>query len=105
MSKKEQTNELNFKVLGRLVLLEPKREIAGIDLSFVKDHPLDLPVVAVGDEVTKVKVGDKVVCNGNTVGILIDGLKYLIINEHQVIGVALNDVKVTTEVETPTPIM
>lgn len=98
---KEQTKTINFKPAGKTILLLPESEKFGLDLSMVKEHPIDLPIVAVGDEVTKAVVGDRVVCNGTCMVIYVDGVKYLQMMEHQIMGYVLNGGKVSTEIEQP----
>jgi hypothetical protein len=88
---------INFIPAGRTILLYPETEKYGLDLSMIKDYPIDLPVVAVGDECTKVKVGDRVVCNGTCLTLFVDGKKYLQMFESQVMGFVVNGAKVSTE--------
>jgi hypothetical protein len=93
--------QLNYKPLGKLVLLKPMEMLGKLDLSMIKEWPLDLPVAAIGEEVTKVKVGDRVVSTGNAMTLLVDGVKYMQVYESQIVGVALNGAKIETQIDKP----
>lgn len=95
----ETPKQVNFKPAGKTILLDPNSNRSDLDLSMMREHPIDLPIVAVGDEVTKAKIGDRVVCNGTCLTLFVDGKKYLQMFEHQIMGYVLNGAKVSTEVE------
>jgi hypothetical protein len=91
MSKKE----VNFECIGKTILVKPISEVAGLDLSFMKESPLAMEVFGVGDEVTKVSVGEMVVCIGSFLSLNIDDIKYFQLYESQIMGKVKNGGKVT----------
>lgn len=92
---------INFVPAGKTILLSPESEKYGLDLSMMKHYPIDLPVVAIGDDCTKVKVGDRVVCNGTCLTLYVDGEKYLQMFESQIMGFVINGGKVSTDTTLP----
>jgi hypothetical protein len=97
MSKKE----VNFKCLGSTLLIKPIATKSVLDLSMMKEYPLGMQVMAIGDEVTKVKVGDEVICVGNYLTLNVDGEAYHQVYESSVMGVVLNGASVT--IDNPEP--
>jgi hypothetical protein len=101
-AKEQRVGEINFVPARNTILLDLQSERFGLDLSMMKEHPLDLLVVATGKDCVNTKVGDRVVVNGQCLTINVDGRKYLQTFESQIMGYVLNGAKVSTEVAAPT---
>lgn len=100
-TKNKEVETINFVPARNTILLDLQSERFGLDLSMMKEHPLDLLVVATGKDCVNTKVGDRVVVNGQCLTINVDGRKYLQTFETQIMGYVLNGAKVSTEVAAP----
>jgi DNA polymerase II small subunit/DNA polymerase delta subunit B len=90
--------KINFKVLGKIVIVlkpEVKEETeSGIykGENIIKEEKKlkeseYLEVIGVGDEITKVKLGDMILVNGTITGVVIDGIECGVLYEPSIIGI------------------
>ncbi len=87
-------SKINFQPLNKLVLVEPKEVVnktaGGIIIpdNAEKQKPTTATVLAVGEKVSTVKVGDNVVFtaySGNEIEL--DGNKYTVLEQKEILGV------------------
>jgi co-chaperonin GroES (HSP10) len=91
----KETKTINYKPLGTTLLIKLKMETeSGIILAGGTDTPLDVEVVAIGPDVTKVKVGDKIMAVGNSYALSVDEDEYFQIYESSIMGIVQNGAKV-----------